>query len=66
MPLASCTTYASDANCIIDNEGVNCVWVTSTSLCAYKACNTAPETEDYDTDSECRTYLSTCTVNTTG
>ncbi|CAD8155977.1 unnamed protein product [Paramecium octaurelia] len=60
--VGNCTDY-SQAQCYVDSEGRTCVW-DDTTKCRIKTCDTAPDTESYDSDDECKLYLDdgTCTV----
>ncbi|CAD8128328.1 unnamed protein product [Paramecium sonneborni] len=58
----ACTNY-KEAQCYIDSGGKTCVW-DATAGCRVQTCDTAPNTESYDTDEKCKQYLAdgSCTV----
>ncbi|CAD8167875.1 unnamed protein product [Paramecium pentaurelia] len=60
--VGACTDYGKD-QCYVDSEGKTCVW-DDTNKCRIKTCETAPDTDSYDSDDECKTYLDdgSCTV----
>ncbi|CAK80326.1 unnamed protein product (macronuclear) [Paramecium tetraurelia] len=58
--LGACSSYTTFRSCQLASNGQKCAW--QYNYCYNRQCSYAPDTNEFDADTECSSFLNTCTV----